>query len=669
MEKTLYNQVGEVKGASSETEDSFSFQFTPQNENLKRTRGSLFTLISISGKVDDRFDKAKNIYHQFQSSYYAKASGSILHGLSDTLEQLVKNNLKTEEETGVQVSLIAAVFWGTVVYLSKHGTGDVFVARADKVKKLEFAKVASGVLEDQDTVCLASAKFVEKVSLEELVEALTQEKFEETLKILDQKIEKVAGAVCDVIRLSVNAPEEESQPLAITPIDEDGKPESEVLPEEVKEEVLENEPLAAVAEPTRPETAIPATADPFEQEEVKKPSQLKRLIPKIQGLFVGIGAKIAQPWRKPLPGEHFDPVAIRRTRIIQIVGLLLVLFIVSVGFGVISKGSEEKVSQVNELMVKVEKNLTEASNIKVIDPTRALALVDQAQKDLAVLKENDSDNAKIKELENRSSDLEAEITKTTIVKNPEVVFDLTKLSKETSISDIAFLNDQILLLDSSRGSLFSLPLDSKNALNVPGIEAAQTITSLNTGFYLTTANGINKIDSALKVTSIGNNSNWGKIISSATYQNNLYLLDTEKNEIWRYLSSSVGLGSGRAYISGEKPDMSQAVAIAIDGQVWVATKTGNIYKFSAGKKQSDFTIIGLADYIGELSDMYTASTTKNHYFLDKGKGRIIATDKTGIYQAAYAQDQLHKAESLIVDEENKVVYFTAEAKLYKFPLP
>src|SRR6185503_5398518 len=110
MEKSLYNQVGEVKGASSELEDSFSFQFTPQNENLKRTRGALFTLVSVSGKTDERYEKAKNIYHQFQSSYYAKASGSILHGLSDTLEQLVKSSLKKEEESGLQISIIAAVF-------------------------------------------------------------------------------------------------------------------------------------------------------------------------------------------------------------------------------------------------------------------------------------------------------------------------------------------------------------------------------------------------------------------------------------------------------------------------------------------------------------------------------------------------------------------------------
>lgn len=669
MEKTLYNQVGEIKGASSETEDSFSFQFTPQNENLKRTRGALFTLISISGKTDERYDKAKNIYHQFQSSYYAKSSGSILHGLSDTLEQLVKGTLKKEAEQGLQISIIAAVFWGTVVYLSKHGSGAVFVSRADKVKKLEFAKVASGVLEDQDTVCLASEKFVDAIALEELTQALTKEKFEDSLKTLDQKIEKTAGAVCDVIRLSVNAPAEVAQPLEIAPIDDKGEMEPQVATEELEEvtheEIPEDQEEIATHSQTSPESSI----DPFEQRPVSKPNQLKIVLEKAQS-SLGVGfSKISKPWKKSQPGEHYDPVAIRRARIMQIVVAIILLFVVSVGFGVISKGSEQKSSQITELISSIEKNLNEASNIKAIDPTRALTLVDQSQKDLQEVKRKDPDNSKIKSLEEKSSDLEAEITKTTIVKDLDTVFDFTKIKKDTSISDMAILGNQILLADNSQGFLYKLTLGSNEAAEVSGVSSPQTVTAYSGGFYLTGQSGISKADPNLKISSVGTNANWGKIVSSATYQSNLYLLDSEKNEIWRYLATSVGLGTAKAYISGDKPDMSQAVAIAIDGQVWVASKKGEIYKFSAGKKQNDFTIVGLADYIGELSDMYTSSTTKNHYFLDKGKARVISTDKTGIYQAAYANEQLHKADQLLVDEESRVVYFTAEGKLYKFTLP
>src|SRR5437868_4710280 len=122
MEKTLYNQVGGIKGKETENQDSFSFQFTPQNENLKRTRGSLFSLVTVLGSATEKLEKAKGFYHAFQSSYYAKSSGSIIKSLSDTLDQI---DLEFNKEGEVKFSLTAAVLWGSVLYLAKLGEGTV----------------------------------------------------------------------------------------------------------------------------------------------------------------------------------------------------------------------------------------------------------------------------------------------------------------------------------------------------------------------------------------------------------------------------------------------------------------------------------------------------------------------------------------------------------------
>lgn len=684
MEKSLYNQVGEVKGAASENEDSFSFQFTPQNENLKRTRGALFTLVTISGKVDNRYEKAKNIYHLFQSSYYAKASGSILHGLSDTLEHLVKTTLSREEEAGIKVSVIAAVFWGTVVYLSKHGQGAVYVARAEKVKKLEFAKVASGVLEDQDTVCLATESFVENVETEELAEVLTMEKFEETLETLDKKITNVSAAVCDVIRLSVNAPKEVPEAIAIGEVDEKGEvevPEPEAVSEiaaeeakvveteEQKEEEKVEETKEELVEAKEPEIA--PNPDPFEKPIEKKTNPIIPLLLSVRGFASPILAKIAKPWKKPAEGEHFDPIAIRRARIIQVVIAILIVFFLSIIFGVFSKGADEKNAEINTVISGIEANLNEAASIKVLDPTRALALIEKAQDSINDAKKQDSGNQKLSELAERSSDLKAEITKTTVVEDLKTHFDFDNLNKDSRVSGVALLGDDLLVVDSSKGSLYSGSTKDQSVSQISdGVSSPKTIVSYPAGFYLTNDNNVSKIDSSLKVTNAQGSTNWGKIVDSATFENNLYLLDPVQNEIWRYLSTSSGLGSGRAYIAGEKPDMSNAVSIAIDDIVWVANKNGIIYKFAAGKRQEDYTISQLADPIGELSDMYTSQSTSNHYFLDKGKARIIVADKkTGVYQEAFANDKLHDADSLVVDEANRVVYFTAGNKLYQFNLP
>jgi hypothetical protein len=273
-------------------------------------------------------------------------------------------------------------------------------------------------------------------------------------------------------------------------------------------------------------------------------------------------------------------------------------------------------------------------------------------------------------MEKKSSDLEAEITKTTAIKSVKILTDFSKIKNGTEIAEVTLLGNNLLAVDRTQGAIFNFDISGNSATDITSsVSSPQTVVSFPGGFYVSRQTGIFKLDQSLKSSSVGTNANWGKIVSSATYQNNLYLLDTEKAEIWRYLATSSGLGSGRAYISGEKPDLGSAVAIAIDQLVWVANKNGTVYKFATGKKQEDFTIIGLADPIGELSDMYTSGDTTNHYFLDKGKGRIIAAEKTGNYIASYAHEQLHKAASLVVDEASKIVYFSAQSKLYQFDLP
>ncbi len=683
MEKTLFNQVGEVKGSATEHEDSFSFQFTPQNENLKKTRGALFTLVTASGAVDDRYEKAKSIYQQLQSSYYAKTSGSILHSLSDTLDHLTKEVLSKEEGEGVHYSVLAAVFWGSVLYLGKIGSGAVFVARGAKVKRLEFSKVASGVLEDQDTICLATEKLAEGVSLEDLQEALNQENFEKALETLDQKIGKLEGAVCDVVRLSVNAPgEAAAASLAIAEVDEKGNPEEAekieapvetveteeaTLEEKIAEEAQEKEELKE--EKIVPEVAPPRLGDPFESSAPKKASIFTTAL--VTARLYGQKAFdfIAKPWRKPEPGEEVDPVGRRKARIIQIVSVIGIILLLSLFFGFFNKRSENKSTQVDSKITEAQKNLETATTLKTVDPVQALTLVEQANEDLAAAEKKDPDNEQIKTLKEQSSDLEAEITKTTKIDKLDTVFDFTKLKKDTTLNDAALLGNQMLLLDQTKATVYSLTVSTKQGLEVSGSNTSpQTVTSFTTGFYLTNLEGINKLDTSFKVTNVGTNANWGKIVSSATYKGSLYLLDTGKNEIWKYLSTSQGLGSGKAYIVGEKPDLSSATSMAIEDYVWVANKNGTIYKFALGKKEN-VTINGLADPLSDVVDIFTSGSVNSIYILDQGKGRIVVLDKQGNYQATYANSTFHEANFVIADEAQKTAYIGASGKVYSFKLP
>jgi len=669
MEKTLFKKVGEVKGKVSEKEESFSFQFTPQNENLKATRGSLFTLVTIESDEKEKSEKAKSFYHAFQSSYYAKVSGSIVSSLSDTIDQINTDIIKKEAQAGTNISIIAAVFWNSILYLAKVGNNGVFVARGGKTKRLEVAKVVSGVLEDKDSVCLASARFLEAVTEEELGEYLKEEKFEKTLERIDDKIAGIEGAVCILIRLSINEPEKTPAFLTVGEVDEKGEVK---FPEEAEnEDGLEANKESEEQEKT---TSLEAEENNLTSRSnywMLFQEKAGQLLNKITFLLAKIGKKIfknlAKPWRKAEPGEHIDHVAVRKQRIGQIVIALIVLLGLSIGFGIVSKGNTAKKEKIGQLFSLADNNLQKAANLKNIDPSQAKNLVEKAKLSAKEAEKLGGDRKKIADIESKAASLIAEITRSYQVDSLETVFDFTTVSSNAKITRLAGNSKIILATDKASSNVYKYNLDTGAVTKLVGdLQEAENIASFDSGFYLQVKNGVIRFDkNGENPVSVANNSGWGKIVGAATFQNYLYLLDKDKVEVWRYVATTKGLSNAKAYLAADKPNLSSASAIAIDTLVWIATENGKIYKFSQGKHQ-EFNLTNLSDSFEKVVDFYTSSETKNHYILDQGKGRVVIVSKDGVYQAQYNHQQLHQASSILVNESNKTVYFAAGGKLYRF---
>jgi hypothetical protein len=669
MEKILYNQVGEIKGKEDKLQDSFSFQFTPQNENLKRTRGSLFSLVTVKGEDSDRIGKATSFYQTFQSSYYAKSTGSIIKSLSDTLESVDQIFNKREAEDSLSHSLITAVLWGSVLYLAKLGEGSVFIARGGKVKELEFNKVASGVLENQDTVCLASKSFAENVQTEELSAFLTLENFEKSLVAIDKRIADMPGACCVVIRLSVDEPETKPTELEIGQVDEEGK--FDFTQEETKADDSDKSKESTASELEKAEEEIGSTEPAVTTKSKEKffDKITSKILPFLKQKAQKVFESIKKPWVRRNPGEHVDHVAIRRQRIFQIVSLVVIILLLSLLFGVFGKDSAKKNDKISAFINNANNKLTEAANIKTIDPLRAKNLVNQAEKDIEAAKKIDPNNTKVKDLETKEAVLFAEITRTYSVNNLTTFFDLTSFSSNAKATRIAIASKALFVSDKEGKSLYSVDTEKKKGEKISGsLNSPENLATITNGLYIQTNSGVEKLD--LKSGSISNlleNQDWGEISGAASYQGNLYLLDKGKNTLWKYLSLSSGLSTPRSYLT-DSVDLSKGSGIAIDGFVWVSTEDGKIYKFSQGKKQ-DFVVTNFTDTFKKVVDIYTDSDSDNLYILDKGKGSVTIVSKNdGIYQSQYTNDKLKSAVSLVVEESKKTVYFAAEGKIYSFTL-
>jgi hypothetical protein len=89
---------------------------------------------------------------------------------------------------------------------------------------------------------------------------------------------------------------------------------------------------------------------------------------------------------------------------------------------------------------------------------------------------------------------------------------------------------------------------------------------------------------------------WRKPIALATWRGNLYLLDPEANQIWRYrpLGSSYPNPPEEYFDSDLKPDLTTAVDFAIDpnGNIYIFFEDGQLRKFTGGVEQR-FALSGM----------------------------------------------------------------------------
>ena len=185
--------------------------------------------------------------------------------------------------------------------------------------------------------------------------------------------------------------------------------------------------------------------------------------------------------------------------------------------------------------------------------------------------------------------------------------------------------------------------------------------------YFLTAKEIGSIQRSSNDTEtlIENDNDWTQPAGLGTFLGNLYVLDKSAG-ILKFVKGSDGYGKS-SYLTGEKPDLSKAVHLAIDSSIYVLFSNGDILKFTKGVPDT-FKASGLDTPLKSPTRIYTTPDLSAVYILDNGNGRIVKLSKEGTYQEQYQTDALKKAKDFEIDETNKKAYFLAGSKIYEMPL-
>lgn len=257
---------------------------------------------------------------------------------------------------------------------------------------------------------------------------------------------------------------------------------------------------------------------------------------------------------------------------------------------------------------------------------------------------------------------------------PDLFFDASLVKKGATITSVGLEGTTMGLVDTATQTVYSLDVTSKNAQVLGGGSAYSGLSYAaihGTNVFVLVDGGVNAVSVTDKKTVpfvVKKDPQWGTIRALESFGGNLYLLDTTKSRIWKYVSTDTGFSDLKEYLNPDTlPDLSHATSLAIDGSVWLGTSDGQILKFTQGKVDT-FNPQGVSPALGNNLLVYTSDTVANIYVLDSQNKRVVVLAKDGTYTSQYVWTDSLTPTQFVVSEDQKKIYLLAGGKLYSIGL-
>lgn len=468
---------------------------------------------------------------------------SLSHQLTDGPVSLkaISRIVEAEIKDGVRTILVAVPV-GNVLYIVLRGTGDVYLKRGSEFARLlTGAGEISGEVKVGDTLLLTSAEFSKALHQDELTHVfdhLPPAEVAERLTLLLHEKEYGEGSAAVILQIN------------------------DLYEAEV--------PETKVHEPSVPRHYL-------------SPSYIKSAIRRVR--------------------SHPK----KATAILTIV--LIAVFGVSVLLGVWKQSTRVKNQSVINTLNDARHALDEGIALASLNPVKGRERLVTAKQLLEPLRTSVSarsdEGVQVANLYRQITDNLTQAMQIYAVK-PELFFDAGLVKKDGKISSVGFEGTTMGITDQITKTVYSLDVTSKNSQVLgggPTYEGLSFVAIHGTDIYVLTDSGINQVQLTDKQTAVNvvkKDPEWGTISALVSFGGNLYILDTQKSRIWKYVATDTGFSDTREYLNSDTlPDLGRATSMAIDGSVWIGSADGKIMKFTQGKSDT-FTPKALTLHSGKI---------------------------------------------------------------------
>ncbi len=169
---------------------------------------------------------------------------------------------------------------------------------------------------------------------------------------------------------------------------------------------------------------------------------------------------------------------------------------------------------------------------------------------------------------------------------------------------------------------------------------------------------------------------WGNLADADNFQNNLYRLQPDANQIYKYTPTTLGYELAPVPFLEQEVDIGGAVDMAIDGDVYLLLGDNQIQRYRVGQ-QVLFDVSDLDKPLTDPTLIYTDQRLESLYVVDAAFARIVELDKRPgreggfIRQFLYtgSDDFFSDVRGLWVDEAAGTMVVLGADSLREFVLP
>ena len=627
-------------------------------------------------------------------------TGGLQRALAETHQTLREWNRRSLPREQVGIGVTAAMVKDNLVYLTQAGPGLVYVRRSGVLVRhqpLTDAGAALGEGElapalrrfelDEGDLIIAASTSLETILDDATLAGMLNREPEEAMP----ELYLLTRDLPNFALIAISCYQSEPEPPASTETDEapsgdevdrlPGYLERDPRPEGLSAPRSSGTPTGPDSLPQRPvigetEPPQPEPRPDFLTTSGPQPLDISRPVVRLRGEQTGPRNEYA---RTTGPPRRFN-LLFADWRLIQIGGaIVVILLIVAFVPSLLREGRGERLAELLD-----GARLQFAAAQEQTDPELRRILLEDTRRLSGEALRIDPLNLTADQLNEQSMLLLAEMDAIFPLGPLTTIVTLgNQLTGEVSVLDASVHGGRAYLLDAGGGRIITVPLDGSpiEVIYEQGAQYGEAQAKAPAFFTWQGPDNTGRIlvlDAERKLFEVRPGStpaplalrrsgSWSSVAGIAAFDDNLYVLDPEANQVHRYLPAAEDYDSEPDVLLAGQIDLEAAVGLVVNGDIYVVLSTGGVRRFQNGA-DAGFALGGIDAPIEAANALESVPAIGELYISDSAAKRIVVAGLEGEFRRQLVSSAFTDLRAIAIDAAASQLYVVIGDELLTAPI-